>query len=59
MVVAKVLLTCHEEMKDKKYELDLSWVCDESDRRHELIPASVKAEIIAQAEAQIAAEEDA
>ena len=31
VIVAKVLLTCHEEMKDKKYELDLSWVCDESE----------------------------
>ena len=50
MIVAKVLLTCHEEMKDKKYELDLSWVCEESEQRHQLIPADVKADIVKQAE---------
>ena len=58
MIVAKVLLTCHEEMKDKKYELDLSWVCEESEQRHQLIPKDVKAEIIKQAEELIEKEEE-
>lgn len=58
MIVAKVLLTCHEEMKDKKYELDLSWVCEESEQRHQLIPGDVKAEILKQAEELIEKEEE-
>jgi 20S proteasome subunit alpha 7 len=28
-------------VKDKEFELELSWVCDESNRRHERVPADV------------------
>ena len=45
-------------MKDKKYELDLSWICDESNQRHQLIPKDIKAEIIKTAEEIIEKEEN-
>ena len=45
-------------MKDKKYELDLSWICDESDQKHQLIPLDIKAEIIKTAEEIIEKEEN-
>lgn len=27
----------HDEAKDKAFELELSWVCDESNRQHEKV----------------------
>lgn len=33
----------HDEAKDKEFELELSWVCDESNRLHEKVPAELQA----------------
>ena len=34
----------HDELKDKQFELELSWVCEESRGVHERVPESVFAE---------------
>jgi len=28
----------HDEAKDKAFELELSWICDESKRQHQKVP---------------------
>uniref|UniRef100_A0A6N2N0R2 Uncharacterized protein n=1 Tax=Salix viminalis TaxID=40686 RepID=A0A6N2N0R2_SALVM len=33
--VAKIIYKVHDEAKDKAFELEMSWVCDESKRLHE------------------------
>lgn len=34
----------HDELKDKNFELELSWICAESGGIHEKVPDSVFAE---------------
>ncbi|KAJ6848643.1 proteasome subunit alpha type-3 [Iris pallida] len=36
--VAKIIYGVHDEAKDKAFELELSWVCDESNRQHQKVP---------------------
>lgn len=36
--VAKIIYAVHDEAKDKAFELEMSWVCDESDRQHQKVP---------------------
>uniref|UniRef100_A0A0E0KQP0 Proteasome subunit alpha type n=2 Tax=Oryza punctata TaxID=4537 RepID=A0A0E0KQP0_ORYPU len=45
----------HDEAKDKDFELELSWVCDESKRQHEKVPDNLVEQ--AKAAAQAALEE--
>ncbi|GBG70095.1 hypothetical protein CBR_g5726 [Chara braunii] len=45
--VAKIIYGVHDEAKDKAFELEMSWICDESNREHQLVPR----ELLAQAEA--------
>ncbi|KAK6151391.1 hypothetical protein DH2020_014026 [Rehmannia glutinosa] len=33
--VAKIIYGVHDEAKDKAFELEMSWVCDESNRQHQ------------------------
>lgn len=44
--IAKIIYKLHDDIKDKKFELEMSWVCEESNRRHVLIPDQVKQEAI-------------
>ena len=34
----------HDELKDRDWELELSWVCDESNNKHTRVPQEVKDE---------------
>ncbi|XP_049935518.1 proteasome subunit alpha type-3 isoform X2 [Nymphaea colorata] len=36
--VAKIIYSVHDEAKDKAFELEMSWVCDESNRQHQKVP---------------------
>eukprot|EP00245_Coleochaete_scutata_P006912 TRINITY_DN21739_c0_g1_i1.p1 TRINITY_DN21739_c0_g1~~TRINITY_DN21739_c0_g1_i1.p1 ORF type:complete len:251 (+),score=44.14 TRINITY_DN21739_c0_g1_i1:107-859(+) len=54
--VAKIIHSVHDEAKDKAFELEMSWVCDESKRQFERVPADLVAE--AEAAAKAALEED-
>jgi len=42
--VARILHTVHDEVKDKYFELELSWVCDESNKVHQLVPRDIRDE---------------
>ncbi|EEF29537.1 proteasome subunit alpha type, putative [Ricinus communis] len=53
--VAKIIYKVHDEAKDKAFELEMSWICDESKRLHQKIPDDLLEE--AKAAARIALEE--
>lgn len=38
---AKIIYMEHDELKDKNFELELSWVCKETQGRHERVPQSL------------------
>jgi len=47
----------HDDAKDKDFELELSWVCEESGFKHQLIPKDVFDESVQAAKAALEAEE--
>ncbi|PSR90100.1 Proteasome subunit alpha type-3 like [Actinidia chinensis var. chinensis] len=53
--IAKIIYKVHDEAKDKAFELEMSWICDESKRQHEKVPEELLEE--AQAAAKVALEE--
>lgn len=53
--LAKIMYSVHDE-KEKAFELEISWVCDESGKKHTLVPADLKA--AAEAVAKAAKEEE-
>lgn len=53
---ARIIYVVHDEVKDKNFELELSWVCKESDGKHEFVPKDVYLE--AEAHAKTALEEE-
>eukprot|EP00029_Vermamoeba_vermiformis_P014130 TRINITY_DN9259_c0_g1_i1.p1 TRINITY_DN9259_c0_g1~~TRINITY_DN9259_c0_g1_i1.p1 ORF type:complete len:250 (+),score=64.16 TRINITY_DN9259_c0_g1_i1:54-803(+) len=46
---ARIIYSVHDELKDRDWELELSWVCDESKNKHVRVPQDVKDEAEAQA----------
>ena len=46
----------HDDAKDKQFELELGWVCDESNKMFQKVPADLHA--AAEAAAKAALEED-
>uniref|UniRef100_A0A673MDS9 Proteasome subunit alpha type-3 n=1 Tax=Sinocyclocheilus rhinocerous TaxID=307959 RepID=A0A673MDS9_9TELE len=42
--VAKIIYIVHDEVKDKAFELELSWVGEVTKGRHELVPKDIKEE---------------
>merc|ERR1712170_135238 len=38
---AKIIYMVHDEVKDKMFELELSWVTKDTDGKHQRVPASV------------------
>jgi 20S proteasome subunit alpha 7 len=42
--IAKIIHTLHEEGKDKPFELELSWLCEESNWKHMQVPEALKNE---------------
>lgn len=44
----------HDEIKDKYFELELSWICADSDFKHEFVPQSLYDEAVEYAKAAIA-----
>lgn len=39
--LARIIYTVHDEAKDKEFELQMSWVCDASGRKHVRVPADL------------------
>jgi len=48
---AKVIYSQHDPSKEKPIELEISWVCDESNKLHQLVPPTLHAEAVAAAKA--------
>jgi len=44
--IAKTIYKLHDDVKDKDFELELSWVCEESKRKHVMVPLEVRTEAI-------------
>jgi len=40
--VAKIIYQVHDEVKDKEFELELSWICAESKFQHQMVPKDVQ-----------------
>jgi len=38
---AKIIYLVHDELKDKNFELELSWVCAETEGKHQRVPENV------------------
>jgi|ERR1712086_37869 len=43
--VAKIIHSVHDDVKDKEFELELSWLCDETNGVHKMIPKEMRDEI--------------
>lgn len=43
-IITNIIYKNHDEVKDKELELELSWVCDESKRKHVYVPEALKVE---------------
>ena len=47
--VSEIIYKLHDDVKDKDFELELTWVCAESNRKHVLVPEEIKQEAIKKA----------
>jgi len=44
--IARIIYKFHDDIKEKDFEVELSWVCGESDRRHQAVPEAIRNEAI-------------
>ena len=57
--LVRILHQCHEDAKDTKdFEVEISWICPESNNQHCLIPAELLREAEEKAKAVILASMD-
>jgi len=56
--VAKIIHMVHDEVKDKDFELELSWICPESNFKYQVVPKDIAAEAERVAKAAKLASED-
>lgn len=45
--IAEIIYQLHDEVKDKPFELELSWICDASKKKHQFVPKELLQEAIA------------
>jgi 20S proteasome subunit alpha 7 len=55
--VAKLLHLCHEEFKDRRFEIEISWITKETNYEHQMIPKDLKEKLDAQALEEIEKEQ--
>jgi len=55
---ARIIYLVHDELKDKNFEMELSWVCKETDGRHERVPHEIYLEAEKAAKQAMEAESD-
>ena len=48
----------HDDVKDKEFELELGWLCDETGGKHQLVPKEMRDEISARAKAALEEEDE-
>uniref|UniRef100_A0A8C7LEI4 Proteasome subunit alpha type n=1 Tax=Oncorhynchus kisutch TaxID=8019 RepID=A0A8C7LEI4_ONCKI len=56
--VAKIIYIVHDEVKDKSFELELSWVGEVTNGKHELVPKDVREEAEKYAKDSLEEEDD-
>merc|ERR1712070_300187 len=56
--VAKIITKLHDDVKDKDFELELSWMSDETNGEHKLLEKEVRDEIVARAKAALEEEDE-
>lgn len=56
--LAKIIVNVHDETKDKLYEVEMVWVCDESGKMAQTVPQELVDEARKQAEEEKDREED-
>ncbi len=56
--VAKIVGLIHDDVKDKAYVLEMSWLCEETGWKHRAVPDATIAAARAAAEAELRAEEE-
>jgi len=44
--LAEIIYKLHDDIKDKAFELEMTWVCDESGRKHQSVPEDLRAEAV-------------
>ncbi|KAG0166120.1 hypothetical protein DFQ28_009012 [Apophysomyces sp. BC1034] len=42
--ITRIIYACHDDAKDKDFELELSWICAESQYKHQFVPKDIKDE---------------
>jgi len=50
--IAKIIYKLHDDIKDKAFELELSWVCDESKSKHVFVPKDLRDEAVSLGQAE-------
>ena len=55
---ARIIYLVHDELKDKQFELEMSWVGKHTNGRHERVPAEVKTDAEAKAKQAMAEDSD-
>ena len=55
---AKIIYKCHDETKDKHFVLELSWIGEDTNGRHELVPEDVKTRAEENARAALESDDD-
>lgn len=55
---ARIIYLVHDELKDKQFELEMSWVGKHTNGRHERIPADVKTDAETKAKQAMAEDSD-
>ncbi len=58
LIIKHSVYKLHDEVKDKDFELELSWVCEESGRKHTFVPEDLRQDAINKAIAAKEREEE-
>jgi len=56
--VGKIIHTVHDDIKDKDFELELSWICDETEHVFKTVPKEMRDEIETRIKAALEEESD-
>eukprot|EP00842_Homolaphlyctis_polyrhiza_P003195 jgi/Hompol1/3877/HPOL_003387-RA len=54
---ARIIYLVHDDAKDKDFELELTWICEESGRKHQVVPQEIAQEAERLAKAALSADE--
>jgi len=47
--IARIVYKLHDTSKEKDFELELTWICDESDKKHVVVPEALRQEAVRRA----------